>query len=72
MLQNVQNLIGVLAKSHQCPHKCRNVANRVCDITRGVCDDTTFSFKEPHAIGVLNNYSAFTNSGDIETEVLEW
>ncbi len=25
MLQNVQNLISVLAKSHQCPHKCRNI-----------------------------------------------
>ncbi len=25
MLQNVQNLISVLANSHQCPHKCRNI-----------------------------------------------
>ncbi len=42
--------------------------NKVCDVTRWICDDSTFSFKEPHAIDVLNGYSASTNSGDLESE----
>ncbi len=53
---------------------CKNITlsqwhhNRVCDVTSGVYDHITFSFKEPHAISVLNGYSASSNSGDLETE----
>ncbi len=75
MLQSVQNPISILAKSIQCPTKYRNITiyslwchNRVGDVTIRICDDATFSFKGPHAMGVLNDYSASINSGDLETE----
>ncbi len=47
---------------------CQWHHNRVWDIKRGVCDDTTFCFMEPHAIGVLNGYSASSTYEDLEIE----
>ncbi len=47
----------------------------IYDITKGICDDSTFNFKESHAIDVLNGYSASTYLLGIlklNDEVLEW
>ncbi len=74
MPQNVQNPISVLAKFHKCPTSAETTPesqwchNRVYDVIIGICDDTPFSFKRPHAIDVVNDYSACTNSEDVENE----